>query len=92
MKKATAGGVRIICIAKNSGKNRRGAGGRRCAPCRRAWNSGISSVAARSLMQRRSPMAKKNGRRDKTERFVALPHYVMNTFAWKQLTCTARAA
>jgi hypothetical protein len=34
----------------------------------------------------------KNGRSGQRERFVALPHYIMETVAWGQLSVTARAA
>jgi hypothetical protein len=34
----------------------------------------------------------RNGRSNKKDRFVALPHYMMNTFAWQRLSVTARAA
>lgn len=34
----------------------------------------------------------KNGRSNKRDRFVALPHYIMDTFAWHRLSVTARAA
>ena len=34
----------------------------------------------------------RNGRSNKRERFVALPHYIMDTFAWHRLSVTARAA
>ena len=34
----------------------------------------------------------KNRRGSQTDRFVALPHYIMNTFAWSRLSATARAA
>jgi hypothetical protein len=34
----------------------------------------------------------KNGRSNKKDRFVALPHYIMNTMAWGRLSVTARAA
>jgi hypothetical protein len=39
-------------------------------------------------------MAKTNraGRSDKKPRYVALPHYMMDTFAWQRLSVTARAA
>jgi DNA-binding FadR family transcriptional regulator len=32
------------------------------------------------------------GRSNKKDRYVALPHYIMNTFAWQRLSVTARAA
>jgi hypothetical protein len=32
------------------------------------------------------------GRSNKKDRYVALPHYIMNTFAWQRLPVTARAA
>jgi hypothetical protein len=32
------------------------------------------------------------GRSNKKPRYVALPHYVMDTFAWRRLSVTARAA
>jgi hypothetical protein len=31
-------------------------------------------------------------RGSKKDRFVALPHYIMDTFAWRRLSATARAA
>jgi hypothetical protein len=34
----------------------------------------------------------KTGRGNKKERFVALPHYIMDTAAWRRLSVTARAA
>ncbi len=34
----------------------------------------------------------KTGRSNKKDRFVALPHYIMETFAWGRLSVTARAA
>jgi hypothetical protein len=34
----------------------------------------------------------RNGRSKKQDRFVALPHYIMDTFAWQRLSVTARAA
>ena len=34
----------------------------------------------------------KTGRSNKKERFVALPHYIMNTMAWEWLSCAANAA
>jgi hypothetical protein len=34
----------------------------------------------------------KNGRGSQKERYVALPHYIMNTMAWCRLSVTARAA
>jgi hypothetical protein len=34
----------------------------------------------------------KTGRSNKQNRFVALPHYIMDTFAWRRLSVTARAA
>ena len=33
-----------------------------------------------------------NGRSNKKERYVALPHYIMDTMAWGRLSVTARAA
>jgi hypothetical protein len=32
------------------------------------------------------------GRSNKKDRYVALPHYMMNTVAWQRLSVTARAA
>jgi hypothetical protein len=39
-------------------------------------------------------MAKTNrtGRSNKKDHYVALPHYIMDTFAWRRLSVTARAA
>ncbi len=34
----------------------------------------------------------RTGRGNKKDRFVALPHYIMDTFAWRRLSVTARAA
>jgi DNA-binding GntR family transcriptional regulator len=34
----------------------------------------------------------KTGRSNKKPRYVMLPHYMMNTFAWQRLSVTARAA
>jgi hypothetical protein len=34
----------------------------------------------------------RNGRSNKKPRFVSLPHYIMDTFAWRRLSVTARAA
>jgi hypothetical protein len=34
----------------------------------------------------------KTGRSNKQNRLVALPHYIMDTFAWRRLSVTARAA
>lgn len=34
----------------------------------------------------------RTGRSNKKDRFVALPHYIMDTFAWRCLPVTARAA
>jgi hypothetical protein len=34
----------------------------------------------------------KNGRSNKKDRYVALPHYIMDTAAWRRLSVTARAA
>jgi DNA-binding transcriptional regulator YhcF (GntR family) len=44
--------------------------------------------------RKRSNMGKTNqtGRSNKKDRYVALPHYIMNTFAWQRLSVTARAA
>jgi hypothetical protein len=36
--------------------------------------------------------ARKNGRSERRDRFVAVPHYMMDTAAWRQLSVTARAA
>jgi hypothetical protein len=33
-----------------------------------------------------------NGRCNKKDRYIALPHYIMDTFAWHRLSVTARAA
>ena len=32
------------------------------------------------------------GRPNKKDRFVALPHYIMNGIAWERLSCSAKAA
>jgi hypothetical protein len=34
----------------------------------------------------------KNSQSNKKPRYVGLPHYMMNTFAWGRLSVTARAA
>jgi Helix-turn-helix domain len=36
--------------------------------------------------------ANRTGRSNKKDRYVALPHYMMDTFAWQRLSVTARAA
>lgn len=43
-------------------------------------------------MKRRVNMAKnRNGRGEKKARFVCLPHDVMDTLAWKRLSCVSQA-
>ena len=37
-------------------------------------------------------MGKTNQTARKKDRYVALPHYIMDTFAWQRLSVTARAA